>query len=256
MPRPARPQMRNLTMRLLANTGFLFLDLPFPDRLAAAARAGFDGVECHDEIQRHDPGAIAAALAGLGLSMGGLNIRMGDSMGLAAIPGQEARFMADLAEADRAAQAVGAASIHVLAGRGQTDAATFLENLRRASEATDRLILIEPLCAAAVPGYHLCRLEQGLEIARHLGPRVRVMFDWFHAATELGEAAAARALAEHGELIGHVQAASTPGRNEPDAATVARFAAAGFPALGLEYRPLIAPGDCVARLRAQVPGIS
>ncbi|SMG54532.1 MULTISPECIES: TIM barrel protein [unclassified Paracoccus (in: a-proteobacteria)] len=237
-------------MRLLANTGFLFADLPFPERLAAASAAGFDGVEFHDEVQRHDASGIAAALDELGLTVGGLNIRMGDSFGCAALPGHEADFIADLTAAHVAAVAVGAGAIHVLAGRGAGDEAVFRANLRRALDATDRLILIEPICAEAVPGYHLSRLDHGLELADLFGPRVRVMFDWFHAATELGPQNAAEALARHTALIGHVQAASCPGRNEPEPEVLHRFADTGCTAAGLEYRPLITPADHLARLRA------
>lgn len=237
-------------MRLYANTGFLFTDLPFPDRLRAAAAAGFDGVEFHDELPRHDAPAIAALLSQLGLTMGGLNIRMGDTAGLAALPGQEAEFMVDFLAAEAAARVVGAPAIHVLAGRGDSDAATYLANLRRAVQATDRVILIEPLSPQAMPGYHLSRLEDALELADLLGPPVRVMFDWFHVATELGAQDARRALTRHAALIGHVQAASVPARNEPGPEILQIFRDAGCPAVGLEYRPTMAPARHLSALRA------
>ena len=34
-------------MLFSANIGFLYTDLPLPDRIRAAKRAGFDAVECH-----------------------------------------------------------------------------------------------------------------------------------------------------------------------------------------------------------------
>lgn len=230
-------------MLLLANTGFLFTDLPFPQRLAAAAAAGFDGIECHDELQGQDTGLIAAELARLGLVMGGLNLRMGPGMGVAALPGHEGRFAVDVAAAHLAATQVGAGAIHVLAGRGDTDEATYRANLRRACDLTDRLLLIEPICAQAVPDYHLSRVEHALELAQMLGPRVRVMFDWFHAATELGAAPAAAMLRRHRELIAHVQAASIPDRNEPPAELLQDLAGVGFDRIGMEYRPSRPPAD-------------
>lgn len=39
---------------IAANTGFLFKDRPFIERIAAAAAAGFDAVEFHDEAQREN----------------------------------------------------------------------------------------------------------------------------------------------------------------------------------------------------------
>lgn len=241
-------------MKLFANTGFLFTDLAFPQRIQAAAEAGFDGVEFHDELQRHDAPAIAALLARLGLTMGGINVHMGETAGRAALPGQEAEFIADLAAAHAAAECVGAPAIHVLAGKGATDAATYRANLRRAIEATDRLILIEPLCPQAMPGYHLSRLADALELAETLGPRLRVMFDWFHVASERGAVAAGQALLRHRALIGHVQSASVPARAEPDAALLRTFRDAGFAALGLEYRPSQPPALHLAALRLALDG--
>lgn len=225
-------------MRFLANTGFLFAGLPFPDRIRAAAAAGFDGVEFHDEVQHHDAGAIAALLAETGLAVGALNIRMGQTAGCAALAGAERDFTADMQAAHAAAGAVGARAIHVLAGRGRTDHAAYLANLRRALDLTDRPILIEPISRAAMPDYHLNRLGQALEVLDSLGSdRVSILFDWYHMAAEFGaDDAAALALAAHRARIGHVQAASFPGRNEPDPGLIGRTAALGFPAIGLEYR--------------------
>ncbi len=235
-------------MRFLANLGFLFPALPFPQRIAAAARAGFDGVEFHDQVQRDDPARIADLLAEARLAVGSLNSGMGDSFGLAAIPGAEARFAADLAAAHLAAQAIGAPAIHIVAGRGATDPATYLANLRRALDLTDRVLLIEPISPAAVPGYHLASLDQALAVQDAIGsPRVRVMFDWFHMAATLGPAVAAAALSAHSDRIGHVQLASWPDRTEPGRDLL--MLAAGFQAVGLEYRPTIPEAQALAALR-------
>lgn len=224
--------------RFLANTGFLFRDLPFPDRLGAAARAGFDGVEFHDEVQRHDTSAIAATLAETGLSVGALNIRMGETAGCAALKGAERAFVADMQSAHAAAQAVRARAIHVLAGRGETDRSVYLDNLRRALDLTDRQILIEPICAQALPGYHLQSLQDALDVQQRLGSaRVAILFDWYHIAMAGDVAQAAQALSAHRDKIGHVQLASVPGRQEPARAMIAHTAALGFAALGFEYHP-------------------
>ena len=95
-------------MRFSANTGFLYKELPFLDRIRAAAAAGFDAVEFHDEAQGADPGALAAALAETGLPVLGLNVRMGETSGCAAIPGAEAQARADIDAAARVAEATSA----------------------------------------------------------------------------------------------------------------------------------------------------
>ena len=225
-------------MRVLANLGFLFTALPLEDRITAAAAAGFDGVEFHDQVQQGDPARIADLLARTGLAVGAVNSGMGDSFGLAALPGAEGRFAADLGAAHRAAVAIGAPAIHIVAGKGATDAATYAANLRRALDLTDRLLLIEPISPAAVPGYHLASLAQALAVQEALGsPRLRIMFDWFHMAATLGPDGAAKALSEHRDRIGHVQLASWPDRAEPGADLLALAAGAGFGTVGLEYRP-------------------
>jgi hydroxypyruvate isomerase len=238
-------------MKFHANTGFLFPALPFPDRIRAAAQAGFDGIEFHDEIQRHDAAAIADLLAETGLEPGGLNIRMGETAGCAAIPGQEAVFAADMQAAHEAAHRLGTGAIHVLAGRGVTDRATYLRNLRRALDLTDRMILIEPISRAAMAGYHLATLADALEVIAALGSsRIRVMFDWYHIVAESGPAEAQAALLAHRAQIGHVQAASHPARAEPEPELITATAAAGFARVGLEYRPTIPEGRALAALRA------
>lgn len=237
-------------MKFLANTGYLFQALPFPDRLTAAARAGFDGVEFHDEVQRHDAGAIAAVLEQSGLSVGSLNSRMGETAGCAALPGFEAEFAADIRAADAAARRIGARAIHVLAGRGATDRATYAQNLRRALELTDLPLLIEPISRAAMPQYHLHRLDDALDLRDRLGcDRITILFDWFHISAEAGPQNAADLLARHRAAIGHVQAAGFPARTEPEPRIITTTAALAFPALGLEYRPTRPEAQTLAQLR-------
>jgi hydroxypyruvate isomerase len=57
-----------------ANLGFLFTELPFLDRFAAAARAGFKGVEFASPYE-HGAGDIARRLADHGLTQALFNRR-------------------------------------------------------------------------------------------------------------------------------------------------------------------------------------
>ena len=79
-----------MTFRYSANIGFLWDHLPLPERIAAAAEAGFDAVECHFPYE-YDALEIKDSLASAGLTMLGLNIGLGPSgcFGLAALSGQE-----------------------------------------------------------------------------------------------------------------------------------------------------------------------
>lgn len=233
-----------------ANLGFLWTELPLPERIRRAARAGFDAVEFHDEAQTADPAALSEALAETGLPVLGLNARMGATAGCAAIPGQEDSARRDIDAAAEVAARVGAGAIHVLAGR--TDAPTarpaYLANLRHALAATDRTVLIEPICAVANPGYHLVTVAQAAEVLAEIDhPRLKILFDWYHVATEggAGSAGAEALFAAHAGRIGHVQIASVPARNEPEpdghpayARLIPMMQAAGYAGgFGCEYRP-------------------
>lgn len=232
--------------RFSANTGFLWTDRPFPDRLRAAAAAGFDAVEFHDEAQRHDPALIRDILDETGLPVCGLNVRMGETAGCAALPGQEEQARRDVDDALRVAQALGAGAVHVLAGRAADggDRAQYLRVLRHALDASDRVILIEPICRAAMPDYALPDLATAAAILAEIDhPRLKILFDCFHVAMQDGDVLA-RFVAHAGQ-VGHVQIASVPGRNEPGdadrldlAEVITGMRGMGYTGpFGCEYRP-------------------
>ena len=97
-------------MRFSANLGFLWRDLPFLERIARAAAAGFDAVEFHDDAQAADPAALGAALAQAGLPVLCLNTSMREG-GLAGVPGREGNARAHIDRAIEVAKAVGAGAL-------------------------------------------------------------------------------------------------------------------------------------------------
>lgn len=242
-------------MRLSANLGFLFTDLPLAERIHAAREAGFDAVEFHDQPQAEPVGPLVQALAVTGLPVLALNTYMGPQMGRAAMSRIE--FARDLAAAEDAAARIGAGAIHVTAGLGG-DRDLYRSNLAHALRSTDRVILIEPICERAMPGYHLSTLAQAEEVLADLDhPRLRLMFDWYHMATSLGPKPALDALARLAPTIGHVQLARLSDRAEPLPAGLpelpqifAVLRAHGLTAVGLEYRPTGPVAPTVAALRA------
>ena len=205
--------------RFSANLGFLWAELPLPDAIAAAARAGFAAVECHWPYDT-PPSDVRAALEAACLEMLGLNTPRGrpGENGLAALPGRDddARAAIDLAIAY--AREVDCKAIHVMAGRAEGHLAeeTYLRNLDYACRtATDLTILIEPLNHRDAPGYFLTGTDRAaalIECAGH--PNLRMMFDCYHVAITEGDVA--RRLRTHLPLIGHVQIASVPDRGVPD----------------------------------------
>lgn len=233
-------------MRFSANLGFLFTELPLPQAIHAAARAGFDAVECHFPYAT-PPGEVRAALDVTGLPMLALNTRPGAAgeFGLAALPGREAEARDAIAEAVGYAKSIGARAVHVMAGI--TDAsgteAVFRANLAHAcdlAEAAGLTVLIEPLNPFDVPGYHLSRMDAAAATLDAVGrENLRLMFDCYHVARTEGDPLPV--FARHRARIGHVQVAGVPDRGRPDRGTLdyARLLPAmGWEGpIGAEYRP-------------------
>ena len=208
-------------MQFSANLGFLWNDLPLPEAIRRAAQAGFDAVECHWPYDV--PAAeTAAALAETGLTMLGLNTRWGGpgDNGLLALPGRMDEARAAIDEAIAYALAIGAPSVHAMAGVAEGPLAheTFLENLRYAcAQARPHgiVILIEPLNPHDAPGYFLNTAVQAAAIIEELNlPALRLMFDVYHQQMTAGDICTS--FEKLLPIIGHVQMASVPGRARPD----------------------------------------
>lgn len=234
--------------RLSANTGFLWKDRPFLERIKAAAAAGFDALEFHDEAQAEDAGRLKDVLSEAGLPILGLNIHMGESSGCAAIPERADEARRDIDAAVAVASRIGAGAVHVLAGKTQAADAerTYLANLRHALAASDLTILIEPICRQGIPGYFLNSLDQAQRILREIDhPRLKILFDCYHIETEHGDVV--NRFRDCIADVGHVQIASVPARQEPqfgpDAVldygrALPAFREAGYQGqFGCEYRP-------------------
>lgn len=209
--------------RFSANLGFLWQELPLPDAIRAAARAGFDAVECHwpYEVPVAD---VLAVLSDTGLPMLGVNTSRGreGEFGLSALPGQGTRARASVDEAIAYAEATDARAIHVMAGVAQGPAAheAFLETLAYACAQTDRTVLIEPLNRYDAPGYFLRDTGQAQDILTTVGaPNAALMFDCYHVARTEGDLLTR--LTDLWPIIGHIQFAAVPDRGPPDHGEIA-----------------------------------
>lgn len=213
--------------RFSANLGFLWTELSLPDAIRAAAKVGFDAVECHWPFDT--PAAdVREALEKNNLPMLGLNTRRGNvaagDNGLAALSGREHEARAAIDEAIEYADAISARNVHVMAGvaDGETAHQTFLENLHYASALAADYgigILIEPLNAYDAPGYFLRTTDQARQIIQTVGkPNLKLMFDCYHVQVTEGDLS--HKLEKHLDIIGHIQFASVPDRGPPDAGEV------------------------------------
>ncbi len=244
--------------RFAANLTFLFNEVPFAERFAEAAHAGFRGVECAFpyDVPAKD---VAALLRQHRLEMVLINAPPGDvaagERGTAALPGREHDFAAAFVTALRYAQTVGCPRIHVMAGNVPADdadgraraRATYVRNLRFAcSEAAgqEATVLIEPLNLRDNPGYLLSTQEEAHAIRDEVGaPNLKVQMDLYHAQIVGGDLSERlRRFLPH---VGHIQIAGVPGRHEPDVGEINyawifkqldELKYGGW--IGCEYRPL------------------
>jgi len=213
--------------RFAANLTMMFNEVPFPQRFAAAARAGFDAVEFLFPYE-HAPAEVADWLTANRLANALFNLPPGDwaagERGLASLPGREAEFRAGVQTALEYARALGTPCLHAMAGLLPAGAdraahrAVFLDNLRHAARALAPhgiTLLIEPINTRDMPGYFLSTQAEAHAIREELAePNLQVQMDFYHA--QIMEGDLATTLRKHLAHIGHVQIAGVPARHEPD----------------------------------------
>jgi hydroxypyruvate isomerase len=239
-----------------ANLGFLFTELPFLDRFAAAARAGFKGVEYASPYE-HDARDIARRLADHDLTQALFNLPAGDwgagERGIAILPGREATFRDSVSRALDTAAELGCTRLNCLAGIAPPDAdrrtleETFVANLAFAAHAAGRRgvkLLIEPINTREMPGFFLNRSDEALSfMGRVKSGNLHLQADIYHMQVMEGDLASRLEAAM--PLIAHIQIADNPGRHEPGTGEINyafllplidRLGYDGW--VGCEYRPL------------------
>ncbi|WP_019918272.1 hydroxypyruvate isomerase [Methyloversatilis discipulorum] len=212
--------------RFCANLSLLFTEHPFAERWAAAARAGFRGVECHFPYAE-PPAVLAEELRSNGLEQVLFNLPPGDwaagERGIACLPERVAEFEDGVGRAIDYARALGCRRINCLAGIAPAGAkrselmAVMERNLRFAARALAREnieLLVEPINDRDMPGFLLNRSAETLALIERVGePNVKLQYDVYHM--QIMEGDLARTLQRELARIGHVQIADNPGRHEP-----------------------------------------
>ncbi len=242
----------------------MFADLPFLDRITAAAEQGFRAVEW---MFSYDTPAerVRERLRALELEAVLINAPAGDweggERGLAGLPGREQETLESARQAIAYAQAIGCSRVHVMAGKCDelvpraVQIGTMVNNVRVAADLAAKAgvsIMIEPLNRSVdMPGYLLAGSAEGVEIVEKVGrPNVRLQYDVYHM--QIVEGDLIRTITRLIPLIGHIQIADNPGRNEPGTGEInysylfATLDALGYEGwVGCEYRP---KGDTAAGL--------
>lgn len=242
-------------IRLAANLSFLFTELPFLDRFAAAAEAGFHAVELPVPYD-FPPADIAARLRETSLTLALINTPRGDpargELGLAALAGRERDAQRSFREALHYAEVLDAPRIHLMAGNLPPDMdrrnadAVFIDSIGHAADlaaAAGREITLEPLNARDRPAYHLQSLAHARALIEASGRKnVRLQLDLYHA--RFTESDLVAVVDREIDLVGHVQIANFPDRREPTASGIdyprvlARLEELGYAGyIGCEYMP-------------------
>lgn len=254
---PAHPQTVAAMPKFAANLSFLFTDVPFPERFARAADAGFAGVEY---LFPYDwaAGDIGAWLAAAGVEQVLFNLPPGDwengERGLACLPDRRAAFIDGVQQALTYAMALDCRRVHCMAGLRPAAVSesvletTYVANLRHAADCFASIgatVLIEPINSRIdMPGYWLDDVAKALRLLDAIGrDNVRLQLDLYHAQIIQGDLA--RAITSALPRIGHIQIADNPGRHEPGTGEIHypflfelldRLAYDGW--VGCEYKPL------------------
>jgi hydroxypyruvate isomerase len=249
--------------KFCANLSFLYPELPFIERFAAAAADGFAAVE-YIAPYGEPKERIAEKLAAHGLVQALFNFPAGNweagDRGLACDPRRVSEFRAGVNQALDYAQALACTRLNCLAGIAPHDIdhkrleKTLLDNLAYASarcSAAGVQLLLEPINLRDMPGYFVSttnHFERLLALANL--DNLHLQYDFYHMQIMQGDLTHTFARLQH--RIAHVQIADVPGRHEPGTGEIDyRFVFAELDRLGYEgyvgceYRPSSGRGAAI-----------
>ncbi len=239
-------------LKLAANLSTLFTELEFPERFAAAAKAGFRYVE-YQFPYPWQPGDIARWARDAGVEVVLHNLPAGDfakgERGIACLPGRENEFRESVERAIAYAKAADCPRLNCLAGLAPAERRhfeTLVENVRFAARklgAAGLQLTLEPINTRTVPGFFLSRSAQAIDVLDAAGEgNALLQYDFFHM--QIMEGDLARSIERLLPRIGHVQIADVPDRHEPGSGEInfdfllRHLDAVGYSGwVGCEYNP-------------------
>ena len=209
-----------------ANLTMMFNEVDFLDRFAAAADAGFKGVEYLFPYD-YEPAQLAELLERHNLAQVLHNLPAGDwaagERGIACHPDRVAEFQEGVSKAIGYATALSCPQVNCLAGvapdgvSAEDMDATLVSNLSYAAEqlkAAGIRLLIEPINTIDIPGFTLNYPEQARDLIERVGSdNLFLQHDLYHMQIMQGDLA--RNIERNMDIIRHIQIADNPGRHEP-----------------------------------------
>ncbi len=213
-------------LKFAANISTMFVEFGYLERYAAAAKAGFQMIECqfpydfapnvHQEyLEIHQQELLL------------INTPPGDfqkgERGLAALPGRENEFKESIGQALEYASVLNCNKIHVMAGISskaiplEKQEEVFIENIKYAAQGAisqNQTILLEPINTFDIPGYFLNTPKQTIAFLERIDlPNVRLQFDVYHCQKMVGHLE--YHIRKYFDAIDHIQISALPNRNEP-----------------------------------------
>jgi hydroxypyruvate isomerase len=251
----------------------VFTDLPFEERLAKVAAAGYTNIELVGEYNAKkwtdaDYARANAAAKRLGIrfdATAGMD-HAGHANGIAD-PAQRDPFLAELKQALAPMETLACPAMIVLSGNAvpgmsrEEQHQSCVDTLKRGAELIDGKqiggqpvrLLLECIHVEESPKCFLTSAAEGIEIVRAVNhPQVQFLYDIYHE--QMGFGNLIEKLDKHIDVIGLIHIADVPGRHEPGTGEInygniyRKLAQLTYRHnVAMEFRPV---GDQVATLRA------
>ncbi|HEX3815275.1 MAG TPA: TIM barrel protein [Mycobacteriales bacterium] len=269
--------MRIGGFRGVVNASILFTELPLLQRFAAAQAAGFEAVELWWPFAEAVPAAnqvtaLLDALESAGLSLVSLNLFAGDmasgDRGILSLPDSAADVRGNVEVVVDIARRTGCRHFNALYGQRLENVSpgvqgdTAVANLSYAAKAVGAVggtLLIESLTDGENGAYPLRTADDAVAVIDRVaqadgGENLRLLLDTYHLINNGDDLSAV--IERHGDRIGHVQVADSPGRGQPGTGSIdfervfAELARHGYSGLvSCEYRPVGPSGSSFGWIR-------
>ncbi len=246
-------------IRLSSCIEMMFAEVPFAERVAQAAQAGFAAVEFWGWEGKDLP-ALARAAQAAGIAVAGCCVGTRDAgraaqyaKGAMLVAGNAATYAGMVQETIEAVAPLGIRTLIATTGQALegvdrvSQQEAVVACLRAAAPALVRsgvTLVLEPLnILVNHRGYYLDTSRQAFDILRQVDcPNVRLLYDIYHQ--QITEGNLIDTIRQNISLIGHFHLADVPGRHEPGTGEInyrnvlAAIAATGYAGyVGCEYSP-------------------
>jgi hydroxypyruvate isomerase len=244
----------------------VFNNLPFEERLAKVAEAGYTNIELVGEYGKWAPADFEKANA----TRKKLGIHFDATAGMkngVGNPAQRDALMEELKQALVPMETLGCPAMIIMSGNVVPGVSrdeqhkSCIESLKKAAtvvegkqiEGQPVRLLLECIDPEENPRYYLQSAAEAMEIVRAVNhPQVQFLYDMFHE--QIAEGNLIEKLEKNIDLIGLIHVADVPGRHEPGTGEI-NYASVYRKLAQLKYKHVVAmefkpSGDAVATLRA------